>query len=188
MVPRKEIQTTPYICALNIQFHHKNIITLIKAFELIKDEIPHNLLLIGKVPERVKYLVDYVDKNHLNDRIHFTGFIDDEEMYYFLANCSLYVNPSLYEGFGMTAIEAMIFEVPVLVSKIPANYEVTQGLGYYYEPADDSHKLADAIKNCLENPPSQDELHSIKAQMNQTYNYKIIAQQYYDFFSSLMNI
>ena len=108
-----------YIAALNLQFHHKNIITLIKAFELIKDSTDVSLYLIGNVPKRVGYLKDYVNTHHLNDRIVFTGFTDEATRNQLLENALLYVNPSLYEGFGMTAVEAMIKCVPTLLSDIP---------------------------------------------------------------------
>ena len=105
------------IVAINLQFHHKNVITLIKAFELIKDKTECNLVFIGNVPDRVKYLKEYVTSHNLDDRIIFKGFVEDEERNYLLENCRLYVNPTLYEGFGMTAVEAIILGVPTLVSK-----------------------------------------------------------------------
>ena len=78
-IPQKIKVDKPYICALNIQFHHKNTITLIKAFELIKDKISYDLMLIGNVPERVNYLKEYVYAHKLEERIHFTGFLQEDE-------------------------------------------------------------------------------------------------------------
>lgn len=187
-IPQKTRVNKPYICALNVQFHHKNTITLIKAFERIKDKCSYNLILIGNVPDRVKYLKDYVHEHKLEERICFTGFLPDDEMYKLLANCSLYVNPSLYEGFGMTAIEAMIFEVPVLVSKIPANYEVTQGLCSYYEPVESVEALADAILNVLDNIPDDDILHMRKNKVDNIYNYVNISKEYYKLFKSVTKL
>ena len=108
-------------------------------------------------------------------------------MYKMLANCSLYVNPSLYEGFGMTAIEAIIFKVPVLVSKIPANYEVTQGLCRYYEPAESIEALADAILDILNNIPNGQNLEQCKKSVEKVYNYIDISKQYYNLFLSIIN-
>lgn len=169
-----------YIAALNLQFHHKNIITLIKAFELIKDEISEDLILIGNVPDRVKYLKEYVSEHKLQDRIKFTGFVSDEERDRLFRSCRLYVNPTLYEGFGMTAVEAVIQKIPSLISRIPANYEVTKGLAWYYEPPEDEHALAKAIKEALnsnwENPEEKSD------ELNSTYNYLTIAKEYMEFF------
>ena len=175
-----------YICALNLQFHHKNIITLIKAFESIKDQVKYNLVLIGKVPQRVIYLKKYVREHNLENRVRFTGFIDDERVNSLFSQCILYVNPSMYEGFGMTAVEAIIKKVPTLLSKIPAHYEVTKGLASYYEPIDDYQALASAILKCLDNRPTPSYLEKAKQRMIEEYDYLNIAKQYYTFFLNII--
>lgn len=177
------LEKEPYICAVNLQFHHKNIITLIKAFELIKDKINYKLLLIGSVPDRVKYLKDYVKMHNLEECITFTGFVDNDIMQDLFVNARLYVNPTLYEGFGMTAIEAMICKIPTLVSKIPTNYEITKGMCNYYYPPEDENELAKAILACLEISEDQDKLHEISSIINQSYNYKDISKMYFELFT-----
>lgn len=172
-----------YITALNLQFHHKNIITLIKAFELIKDVTDVNLVLIGSVPDRVKYLKEYVIEHELQERIVFTGFVSDEEKDRLFKECRLYVNPTLYEGFGMTAVEAMIHRIPTLVSKIDTNVEITKGLCNYYYPPEDEKKLADKIMECLKKEYSVDDLIYVKEQMYKEYNYLTVAERYYEFFT-----
>lgn len=173
------------IVAINIQFHHKNIITLIKAFEKIKDEISENLILIGNLPHRVQYLKEYVIKHNLEDRVHFTGFVSDNKRNHILQYCRLYVAPTLFEGFGMVSVEAIISGVPTLVSKIPTNYEITKGLCNYYEPAEDADALACKLKKILnESPKEQEIIHNAK-QLEACYNYKIISRQYWDLFNRI---
>lgn len=185
--PDRNKPSRPYLCALNLQFHHKNIISLIKAFEQIMHLIPHDLVLIGSVPQRMKYLKDYVTENKLSERVFFKGFLPDKEIYSLLANCDLYVNPSLFEGFGMTSVEAMILGAPTLVSMIPANVEVTQQLAHYYMPADDIHELAKQIMVCLKNPGSKEKLQSISQKLRDIYDCGTICKQYYGHFQSLLN-
>lgn len=172
-----------YIVALNLQFHHKNIITLIKAFELIKDQIEHKLVLIGSVPKRVSYLKEYVADHHLEDYIEFTGFVDEATLNYKFANAALYVNPTLFEGFGMTAVEAIINEIPTLLSNIPVNVEVTKGLCEYYGPADDEKILAKRILECLAQKYDEGELERMSAMMIDEYNYVNVANQYLELFN-----
>ena len=171
-----------YIVALNLQFHHKNIITLIKAFELIKDDITQDLVLVGNVPDRVKYLKEYVEEHHLGDRIRFTGFVSDEERDRLFKNCDLYVNPTLYEGFGMTAVEALIQRIPTLVSKIPTNYEITKGLAWYYEPAEDVDELARAMKKAIASEWTESDRKS--QVIYDSYNYITIANEHKEYFES----
>lgn len=174
------------IVAINLQFHHKNVITLIKAFELIKDKTECNLILIGNVPDRVKYLKEYVASHNLDDRIIFKGFVEDEERNYLLENCRLYVNPTLYEGFGMTAVEAIILGVPTLVSKIPTNYEVTQGLCEYYYPPEDEKVLAEKLIECLNKKYSSDVLEESSKRIYELYNYRHISKLYLRLFRAVM--
>lgn len=175
------------IVAINLQFHHKNIITLIKAFEKVKDQLDHNgekcmLYLVGNVPERVHYLKDYVENNQLTDQICFTGFLNEKEKADLLDQCRLYVNPSLYEGFGMTAVESIIMEVPTLISKVTTNYEVTQGLCNYYEPAESVDALADAIVNCMSQETDAKQQSMAADQLKNAYDYRKIAHEYIELF------
>lgn len=181
---RTPVYDFKYACAINLQFHHKNIITLIKAFEKIKDEVDYKLILVGSVPDRVKYLKEYVEEHNLGDSIIFTGFTETSVMKRILVNSSLYINPTLNEGFGMTAVEAIIEGVPTLLSKIPTNYEVSKGFCWYYEPPEDADELARQIKFCMTQEWTDSESKS-QALIN-TYEYKVIAQEYYDYFVSFL--
>lgn len=175
------------VVALNLQFHHKNIITLIKAFESIKDRVKCKLVLVGAVPPRVQYLKDYVAEHELTDIIEFTGFVSSKDKRELLINSQLYVNPSLFEGFGMTAVEAMILKVPTLLSKVSANYEVTRGLCNYYEPADDYVVLGNAIIECLGKSYDYVKLCDISEKMIENYDYRLIADKYLDLFHKQIN-
>jgi glycosyltransferase involved in cell wall biosynthesis len=185
ITPSKEIvkKHDPNIVAINLQFHHKNIITLIKAFELIKDEIDEDLVLVGNVPKRVNYLKEYVIEHGLGDRIKFTGFVTDEERNHLLQRCKLYVAPTLFEGFGMVSVEAMISGVPTLVSEIPTNYEVTQGLCDYYEPAESPQALANKMLICLRRELDETYLLNSAKFLYDMYNYIHISEEYYKLLS-----
>lgn len=183
---RDPSNTQKYVCALNLQFHHKNIITLIRAFELLKGKTDCRLLLMGKVPPRVQYLKDYVQEHHLDDVVQFTGFVTDDVAEKVMVNSQLYVNPSLNEGFGMTAVEAMMLRVPTLLSDIPTNREVTQNLCSYYQPLQDPQALADAILDCLQHRPTEEELEHNRQVMIKEYDYHVIAKKYDEFFRQIL--
>jgi glycosyltransferase involved in cell wall biosynthesis len=178
----------PYITAVNIQHLHKNTITLIKAFDKIKDIIPHDLYLVGRTTAESAHLVSYVNEHALSNRIIFLGFLDDLALAEVLRGSALYVNPSLFEGFGMTAVEAMLSGVPTLVSNVSAVPEVTMGLCNYYEPPDDAGVLADAIKGIILNNEEKDGdyLKIISTKIEDRYNYVKISSQYFDLLTSLM--
>jgi glycosyltransferase involved in cell wall biosynthesis len=114
---------------------HKNLKILIKAFNLIKEDIPHNLMLVGK---KDGFLTsDFFSINQSEDskkRIIVTGFIDDNELAYLYKNASVFVFPSLYEGFGIPPLEAMFFNCPVISSNAASLVEVCGDAAIYFDP------------------------------------------------------
>ena len=183
-----EMFAKPYITAINIQYGHKNTITLIKAFEKIVRDIPHSLYLIGIINLETSSLLDYVENNSLSDRVKFLGFLDNIKLAEILKGSDLYVNPSSFEGFGMTSIEAMLSGVPTLVSAVSAVPEVTMGLCQYYEPAEDEEELSRAIKKILlaDEKENDEKLRAIGDQVRDRYDYVKISLQYFDFLTSNM--
>jgi glycosyltransferase involved in cell wall biosynthesis len=178
--PRKDI------VALNVVYPHKNVGTLIKAFAKIKDRIADNLILIGGRCGYVEELMQLAKDMHLEDRVQFTGYLPDAEMYQRLTQARLYVNPSLFEGFGLTAVEAMLAGTPTLVAKVTAMPEITQGLAGYYEPPEAVDVLAAKMQEMLENPPAQEHLREISKQMREAYSCKKCAEEYMKLFESLV--
>lgn len=171
-----------YIMALNIQWEHKNVETLIKAFSLIASRIEYDLILVGRYPDSIDSLKELVRENHLEDRVIFTGFVSYEELNRIIEKTRVYVNASIFEGFGMTAVEMMGRKVPTVVAANTAQPEVTMGLCRYYSPAKDHAALAETILEELKNPRSDAELESIAKAVRDKYSYEGIAKEYWEFF------
>lgn len=169
-----------YLTALNIQWPHKNIETLIRAYALIADKITQKLILIGKKPDNINQLNKLVAELGLSDRIIFTGFISTEKLDEIVKRTRIYINASYFEGFGMTAVEMMGRGIPTIVAKNTAQPEVTRELCYYYEPADCASALADVIMEELQNPMPEEKLRFIADEMRKHYSYDIIAKEYWD--------
>lgn len=170
------------IVAVNYAGSHKNGITLVKAFHSIIERTECNLILIGKTNDNI---IGYIKLHGLESRIKVTSYIDDDEKNKYLASCSLYVNPTLYEGFGMTAVEAIMLGAPCLLSDIPVNREVSQGYAAYYYPAEDSDILAEKILELLAKMPSDEELIMRAKTIAEKYNYIKAANSYIKFFEEL---
>ncbi|MFT5193333.1 MAG: glycosyltransferase involved in cell wall biosynthesis [Cellvibrionaceae bacterium] len=91
--------------------------------------------------------------NHLGlaNRIHFPGYVPDDELPLWYAAADLLVFPSFYEGFGMPIIEAMGCGTPVLASNTSAMPEAVGEVGGLFDPLNVSN-LAENIQSLLENP------------------------------------
>ncbi len=164
------------ISALNLPYKHKNCITLVKAFERIKDIIPHKLIIMGNAnPEAY----EYAEAHNLLNRVVFTGFVSDDERNEVLKNCELYVSPTTFEGFGMTNAEAVLMGATTLLSDIKVNREVVGEAASYYSPVLDDKALAEKIIEILNNPDKK-----LTAEMQEKlylkYSCKTIASQYLD--------
>lgn len=177
-----------YLIALNIAAHHKNVITLVKAFCEVADKVPYNLVLVGKKPSNDPELYEYIDRSKFKNRITFTGFVSKEELNRLIALSAIYVNPSLYEGFGMTPIEMMGRNVQTIVADCTASAETTLRLCRYYYPPKDYKALSLEIMKLVENPMKGSDLSIIADAVKDIYDYKKIAQEYWTALEELINL
>lgn len=148
----------PYIVYVGNVKPHKNLISLVKAFEKVKNEIPHNLVIIGKKEGFItgdQEVIKYAEK--LQDRIKFTGFVDNETLQGYIANAQALVFPSLYEGFGLPPLEAMACGCPVIVSNVASLPEVCGDAALYVDPYS-PEDIAEKIKLLLSDDKLREEL------------------------------
>ena len=170
-----------YILALNLQHPHKNVETLIRAYARIADQIPYRLMLVGKTnSHQFNVLSTLAEELGIKDRTDFPGFISQEELDEIVKSTRLYVNSSLYEGFGMTAIEMMGQKIPTIVANNTAMPEVTMGLCRYYEPTTDDAKLAEVMLEELNNPMPAEQLKDIAIKVREKYSHINVAENYWN--------
>lgn len=136
----------------NVEDRKKGIIYLLKAMTLTK----HNVTLTivdGGAPNR-STVPHLIDKLGVNGRVTFTGKIPIEKLITLYSQHEMAVLPSLYEGFGFPAAEAMACELPVITSTAGALPEVVgehMETGYLVPPRD-AHAIAEGIDFLLDNP------------------------------------
>ena len=120
---------------------HKNILSLLKAMPRLITERPKlHLAIVGSTSgkgfwDNVPELMAFVKDNPpLSTHVHFTGYLPDEELVKLFASTDALVFPSLWEGFGLPAVEAMSCGVPVLASNLSSLPEVIGDAGLYFDP------------------------------------------------------
>jgi glycosyltransferase involved in cell wall biosynthesis len=145
----------PFILTVGDLQPRKNHLGLIRAFEdLIRahPQLPHHLLIVGK--EETWYAPTVhaaARKSQLANRIHFTGFVDDEELRRLYGACDLFVYPSFYEGFGLPILEAMACGRAVACSNTSAMPEVADSAALLFDPGS-QRDLVFAMRDLLLNP------------------------------------
>jgi glycosyltransferase involved in cell wall biosynthesis len=128
----------------------KGLRYLLEAVALIRKERQIKLVVIGKPKEdgEIEHLIRHLD---LVEIVKFTGRIGNEEFARYYAETTLAVIPSLYEGFGMPAGEAMACGVPVISTTGGGLPEVVGDAGILV-PTADTMALREAIVALLDNP------------------------------------
>lgn len=123
----------------------KNLMTLFKAFQLVKQKIPSaKLVKVGlpQWPGARNKLVKFVKENNLESSVIFKDYIENLAEEY--QRATVFVFPSKYEGFGLPPLEAMACGCPVICSNATSLPEVVGDSAILFSP-DDSQKLADEI-------------------------------------------
>jgi glycosyltransferase involved in cell wall biosynthesis len=131
----------------------KNLEGLIAAFALLPDHIrrAYQLAIVCNLPEETHRKLAAVAKKHgLDDDLVCPGHVPDEDLRLLYAKCSVFVFPSLHEGFGLPILEAMACGAPVIASNctsIPEIINRTDALFDPLDPRDISIRMAQVLSN-----------------------------------------
>jgi glycosyltransferase involved in cell wall biosynthesis len=123
----------PYILCIANTYPHKNVRTLIEAFSQILDKIPHQLVLVGKPRLGESEVQTALRKVPDASRIQRLLQVDYNELFALYQGADLFVFPSLYEGFGLPVLEAMMSGVPVLTTRCGSIPEVGSDKVCYFD-------------------------------------------------------
>lgn len=135
----------PFILCSGKISPRKNIQGLVRAIAKVSDSIPHHLVLAGGEGWGMREIVKELRNPKLRGRIHFLGYVTDEQLRALYGTASVYVHPSLYEGFGLTVLEAMAAGCPVVTSNVYSLTEVAGDAAVLVDPSD-TVALANAIE------------------------------------------
>ncbi|WP_203361749.1 glycosyltransferase [Bacillus sp. REN10] len=108
---------TPYVFSIGRMVKEKGFHVLIEAAEKIVAKQNIQFVIAGKGP-LLNYFRKEVEKRNLAPFVHFIGFVTEEERCRLFTECEIAVFPSLYEPFGIVALEAMAAQKPVIASHI----------------------------------------------------------------------
>jgi len=139
----------PYLLWVGTLEPRKNLPLLLEAYSAaVRAGISERLVVVGPPGWSGAPRVIAAAAEALGDRLVFTGPLRADRLAALYHGSSLFVFPSLHEGFGLPVLEAMAQEVPVLCSDIPVLHEVA-GHGARYVPATDVDAWTDALVELL---------------------------------------
>jgi glycosyltransferase involved in cell wall biosynthesis len=152
--PKKD-EGMPYIFSVGRLEHKKNIVGLLKAYEMLRREpkIKHKLVLAGKPGfgyDEYQKILKSLSQEIQNDVIEL-GYITDQEKASWIKNADVFFFPSLFEGFGLPIIEAMACGIPVVASNTTSIPEVAGDCGLLINP-NKPFEMAAAMSKIINDP------------------------------------
>jgi glycosyltransferase involved in cell wall biosynthesis len=131
---------------------HKNLVRLIEAFERLRrggfDQV--KLLIIGDEISKLPALRRAVHKHKLHKEVRFLGYMNDETLAILYRLASVFVFPSLHEGFGLPPLEAMASGTPVVTSNVSSLPEVAADAAVLVDPYD-VESISEGLRSVLSN-------------------------------------
>ncbi len=157
----KNFDYNNYVISVLSCVKYHNIINLLKAFKLYKDETKSEIKLIFVMQildkDYFKEINLFITQNSLNNDIIFFHNLDSDYLVNLYKKANLYVFTSYCEVFGLTSLEAMSQGCPVLISNKSALPEVNGPAAHYFDP-DDSQKIYESMKMILQDNDYKEKL------------------------------
>lgn len=128
----------------------KNLERLIEAYSRMGTQ--WQLIVVGMINEgrggwMNQGIFDKVKSLGLESKVVFTGYVPDDDIPYLMAECIAYLLPSLYEGFGIPAVEAMATGTPVVVSRVSSLPDVCGEAAVYIEDPTSVESILQALRS-----------------------------------------
>jgi glycosyltransferase involved in cell wall biosynthesis len=141
--------TQPYVLFVGTVQPRKNLQRLIRAFaHVVAAGLPHRLVIVGRMGWLTEPIRAEVVALDLTDRIHFAGYVPDDDLPALYCGADAFAFPSLYEGFGMPVLEALACGVPVVASDTTSLPEIVGDAGVLIDPLDEA-AIGDALVRVL---------------------------------------
>lgn len=165
----------------------KGLKYLLKALHTLTVEFPEmTLTIVGKLKEDGE-CSNYIKRHGLEQHVECVSGLDTEDLVALYSRASAVVCPSLYEGFGLPAAEALACAKPVIAANAGALPEVVGDAGILVQPAD-SEALAEAIKKVLENEVLQKQMSSkARQRAEQQFCWDKVGKQFQALYYSMID-
>jgi glycosyltransferase involved in cell wall biosynthesis len=169
----------PYILyASRLEYPVKNHVSLIKAFGIFKERTrhPHRLVLAGGDGQGAERIREAAAASPYRNDMFFTGVFPAKSLPELYAGANMVVIPSLYDGFGLGALEAMASGVPVACARAASLPEVAENAALYFDPQD-PEDMADRIVTLSSNRDLARECRTLGLDRAQAFSWDRCAEQ-----------
>ena len=163
---------------------------LINALSILRDKYNKtnfHMHFIGDGNDK-DMLVDLAKSKGLQDFITFEGRVEQQKIYKQLCEYDLFIQPSRFEGFGLTVAEAIAAKVPMLISNIEGPLEIIDG-GKYGKTfkSEDAEDCAKKLNEFMEQGKDDKQIEAAYEHVVKNYDVSVTAEKYLEVYRSLLS-
>jgi glycosyltransferase involved in cell wall biosynthesis len=140
-----------FILSVGTVIGRKNILSAVKAMELLRGAAAIPLVIVGGGGAYKKMVQKYVADNNLGDLVVFPPYIPNKYLPALYRMAKIFVYPSRYEGFGIPIIESLSSGTPVITTKMSSLPEAAGPGAWYCDPSDPSTIAEGIVRLCTDN-------------------------------------
>ncbi len=160
----------------------KNLVTLVDALKILHDKAgPIELIIAGRKGSDYPKLQECIARNGLAAWVRVLDYLPDEDIRGMYSLATLFVFPSLCEGFGFPLLEAMACGVPIAASNVSALPEIAGDAALFFDPKS-AVDMAAVIQRGLENDETRDALIARGERRFQHFDWERSARETLDFY------
>lgn len=181
---KKRLGEDPYALYVGVSYPHKNLSALLAAWKIVerKTNFRYRLVLSGPPGYFYNHLLKTKEARECQ-KLTYLGFTREHLLPALYSGAAVYVFPSLYEGFGFPALEAMRYGVPVVSSNRTCLPETLGNAALYVDPAN-PEELAGAIERGLTDAPLRGKLIHNGHQRISQYQWQTCAQKTWEVYQN----
>lgn len=164
----------------------KNVLLAVKAIKTLEQSGQNDihLVIVGRRTEYTEEICKYIKENNLSKKIHIINGVLFDELRVLYSLASVFVYPSIYEGFGIPIIEAIANKLPVIACK-GSCLEEAGGKNSIYVENNDVKAMAEAIKVFLYNKEKRQQAIEKGLVHIEKFANNNVAQKHIDLYNSL---
>jgi glycosyltransferase involved in cell wall biosynthesis len=145
----------------------------------------YSLLIAGPGhPEYARVIRDEAERHGVLDRVVFAGEIGDEDRFWYYSRCDALLFPSLAEGFGLPAVEAMSLGKPVFLSRLTSLPEVGGELAFYFDDFDPAH-MREVVEQGLHRAATEVGFSAKLIEHSRKWSWEEAARRYLEFYRTV---
>lgn len=177
------IYDKPYILYVGMRHAFKNFTRFVKAFGMIANKYPDIDVVCTRIPFSNEEL-DLFNKLGIKNRMHYC-IADEITLNRLYKGALFFVFPSIYEGFGMPILEAMVNGCPVVLAKSSCFPEIAGDAALYFDPLDEE-SIKSAIVRMIDSESLRENYRKMGLEHVKLFSWDICANKHYQLYKSLL--